>query len=131
VSSSLDRMGTQVKNLRPKDAALRKQSIEVHKSCVLRTYKFEARNPKLEMVRPAVRHAHGHEQRRMAHHPEPSRRTMSNDLNRNEQKCFTRNPFGSPYTGESSSCFFHWDIRDSNFVIRISAFANLLLKYWA
>jgi hypothetical protein len=29
------------------------------------------------MVRPAVRQAHGHEQRRMAHHPEQSRRTIS------------------------------------------------------
>ena len=39
------------------------------------------------MVRPAVRQAHGHEDRRMAHHPEQSRRTIlkfefSNYLNK-------------------------------------------------
>ncbi len=39
--------------------------------------KSEYRNPKSEMVRLAVRQAHGHEQRRMAHHPERSRRTIS------------------------------------------------------
>jgi hypothetical protein len=47
--------------------------------------KFEILNPKHEMVRLAVRQAHGPEQSRRTHHPEQSRRANPNDRNSNDQ----------------------------------------------
>ena len=63
-----------------------KQNITWPNRCIIKTIKSEIRISKYEMVRLAVRQAHGHELRRMAHHPErtcrepqgrTSRRTIS------------------------------------------------------
>jgi hypothetical protein len=51
----------------------------------VRVAEFHRASTKPEMVRRAVRQAHGPEQGRRTHHPEPSRRANSNDLNPNDQ----------------------------------------------
>ena len=50
-------------------------------------FKLQITNSKYQMVRQAVRQAHGPEQGRRAHHPEPSRRVNHNDRNTKSQTC--------------------------------------------
>ena len=72
--------------------------------------KFEIRSTKHEMVRQAVRQAHGPEQHRRTHHPEPGRRAnpkyefsnVQNKLIKQEIRSFGQLKLGPrPLGGES------------------------------